>query len=232
MTVLLHGFWGQPKDWNAVIAGLPLSEVVWAPDLYEAGPLSPDHTLKAWTDSFLQQVRSSGEGPVQIVGYSMGGRLALNALARAPQMFSRALILSASPFLIDGAEERASWETQWANRFLLEDWTQLEAAWQDLSVFKGSAQAAERRHSQTLREMLGLSLSNWSPRHHAFGTEDIQQLPATVEWAFGALDQKYVKLAKTLQELPIKGQITVIPNAGHRLTAEAAGFICDWIERG
>jgi hypothetical protein len=53
-----------------------------------------------------------------------------------------------------------------------------------------------------------------------------------VEWAFGALDQKYVEFAKTLQALPVQGQITVIPNAGHRLTTDASDFIADWIQRG
>lgn len=232
MTILLHGFWGQPKDWNPVITQLPLGERVWAPDLYEPGPLSPDKDLKTWTDNFLAQVRSEAEGPVQIVGYSMGARLALNAIARSPETFSRALLLSGAPFLPqEAAAERAAWEKDWAARFMKEDWAALEQAWQEQPVFSASA-TSERRHSHLLREMLGLSLTRWSPRHHGFDEETLKQLPSSVEWAFGALDQKYVNLAKTLQELPVQGQITIIPNAGHRLTADAADFIRAWIVGG
>ena len=53
-----------------------------------------------------------------------------------------------------------------------------------------------------------------------------------MEWAFGALDQKYLKVVKSLQELPVQGQISIIPQAGHRLLVEAADFVSQWIEKG
>lgn len=232
MTVLLHGFWGQPKDWNQVIGRLPLGHPVWAPDLYEPGALSPDKPLEKWTEHFLAQIRAEDEGPVQLVGYSMGARLALNALVKSPQTFSRALLLSGTPFLAAAAHgERQEWERDWSARFLQEDWAALEDAWQDQAVLQTSTRV-ERRRAHLLREMLGLSLTNWSPRLHPFDEAAIKALPASVDWAFGALDQKYANLAKTLQELPVQGQITVIPNAGHRLPADAADFICNWIVGG
>lgn len=229
MTVLLHGFWGQPSDWNPVIQRLPLGQQVWAPDLYEPGELSPDKDIETWTTNFVNQIRENAEAPVQLIGYSMGARLAMNALIKSPDTFKNALLLSGAPHLHPGQspEQRQAWEKHWALRFLKDEWAQLESDWQDQPVFE-KTKSAQRRHSQTMREMLGLSLLNWSPRHHTFGTDEVKALPPTVEWAFGALDQKYVKLAKTLQELPVRGQITIIPNAGHRLTSDAVEFICDW----
>lgn len=230
MTVLLHGFWGEPRDWADVIARLPLGEEVWAPDLFEDGPLSPEHKLEEWVDSFLQQLRARTDRPVRLVGYSMGGRLALNACARRPEAFTRTLLLSAAPSLNgQTADDRAVWEREWSNRFLVEEWEALERAWQDQPVLRASA-PQPRRRSEALRARLGAALANWSPRHHrAF---DARALPATVEWAFGASDQKYVSVAKSLQALPVKGQVFVIPDAGHRLVTDASRFVADWIERG
>ena len=230
MTVLLHGFWGQPKDWNPVLHRLPLGMEVVTPDLYEPGLLAPDTSIEQWTKNFLEGLPAQA---VQLVGYSMGARLALAAVTRSPERFARVLLLSGAPGLHPGvtAESRLEWERDWAARFLKEDWQTLAREWQDLPVFNGSP-AEPRRESPVLREMLALSLLHWSPRLHPFSIEDIKALPGTVEWAFGALDQKYVKLAKTLQDLGVKGQITLIPNAGHRLIAEAASFISDWIKGG
>lgn len=232
MTVFLHGFWGQSKDWNAVLHKLPLGERVWVPDLYEPGPLSPANPLGKWTKNFLNLLQEpAGAEPVQLIGYSMGARLALHAFVQAPEKFSRVLLLSGAPFIpAEARAGREAWEKEWARKFLNEDWAALEQAWQEQPVLNSSA-PAERRQSPALREMLGLSLTNWSPRLHSFGPDDVKNLPAHVEWAFGALDQKYANLAKTLQDLPVQGQITLIPNAGHRLTTEADDFIRTWIEK-
>jgi 2-succinyl-6-hydroxy-2,4-cyclohexadiene-1-carboxylate synthase len=224
-TVLLHGFWGGPEDWNPVVKTLPLSASLWIPDLYE----QPPQDLKSWVESFHNELHRRGDGPFQLVGYSMGGRLALNALVLAPKLFSRALILSAAPENSD--PEREAWEKHWGIRFEGEDWNSLAAAWQEQSVFDGGKPVA-RRQTETLRARLGQSLLQWSPRQHLFDRDGVKALPPAVDWAFGALDQKYVKVAKALQELPVQGQISVIENAGHRLVQEASDFIAEWIARG
>ncbi|MBX3021005.1 MAG: alpha/beta fold hydrolase [Bdellovibrionales bacterium] len=234
MTLLLHGFWGQPADWNQVLARLPLNAEVFVPDLYEAGPFSPNKAMAQWAENMIAHIEAHTSAPVKLVGYSMGARLALALLTRKPQLFSRALLLSGAPGLHPGVtpHARQEWEKDWAGRFLHEDWQKLEDAWDKQEVFTHSATQAPRRRSQILREMLALSLLHWSPRVHPYSVEQIKALKSSVQWAFGALDQKYVKLAKTLQELPVQGQITIIPNAGHRLPTTAAEFVGDWIVQG
>lgn len=231
-TILLHGFWGEPRDWNGVLHRLPLGAAVLTPDLYESGLLAPDTSIDRWAKNFLENLPT--ENPVQLVGYSMGARLALAAVTRAPQRFSRVLLLSGAPGLHPGVtpEARLEWEKEWAAKFLNEDWKKLTTEWSAQEVFVGDKPPEPRRESAVLREMLALSLLHWSPRLHPYTMDDVKALPATVEWAFGALDQKYVKLAKTLQESGVRGQIAIIPNAGHRLYADAPAFISDWIQGG
>jgi len=233
LTVLVHGFWSGPVDWNNVLKALPLGQEVWTPDLYEPGPLGPHHNLNEWTSHFLDELQDRAKGtPVQAVGYSMGGRLLTNALTRNPKVFHRALVLSAYPMPMDkGREERIQWELDWRQRFLEDGWEELEQEWQEQSVFKGST-PAPRRHSAVLREMLGQSLINWSPTQHEFSVNDVKYLPSSVDWAFGASDQKYLSVAKDLAKLPVQGQITLIENAGHRLPYDASQWIATWIEQG
>jgi 2-succinyl-6-hydroxy-2,4-cyclohexadiene-1-carboxylate synthase len=233
MTILLHGFWGQPADWNPVIARLPLGAKILAPDLYLDPALGPVSPLEDWVRAFWASIdREIGARPVDLVGYSMGGRLALNALMAEPGRTRRVLLLSTQPALPAAAlNEREAWEEDWRHRFETAGWAELERAWEELPVFAGSNPAI-RRKTRELRGLLGLSLVNWSPRRHPFTMADLRGLPAACEWAFGALDQKYVEVAKSLQELPVRGQITLLPQAGHRLPSDSAAFIGDWITRG
>lgn len=225
MTILLHGFWGQPQDWNQVLAHLPLSEPVLAPDLYEPGlPIA----LPEWSDHFWRWVdQTIGCEPVQLVGYSMGGRLALNAILRQPIRVRRALLLSASP--LPAAPEREGWEENWARAFREKSWPELEQTWQEQALFAG-AEPVPRRRTAALREPLAESLTAWSPRRYNFTPEIIRARTATIDWAFGATDQKYVGVVKTLQELPVQGQISVLAEKGHRLHVEAAEFVSQWIQ--
>lgn len=230
MTILLHGFWGQPSDWNGVIQKLPLGREVFTPDLYAAGELSPRFPLRDWSENFWRWVDESfPEEQIELIGYSMGARLAVAAAVKHPERVKRALFLSGNP-IVPPEPEREAWEKEWAEKFLKKEWAELEEAWQDQGVFANTP-ALPRRKTPEMREILGLSLARWSPRLHPFSGDQVKSLPECMDYAFGALDQKYVAVAKSLQELGVKGQISVIPNVGHRLIVEAADFVADWIEK-
>jgi pimeloyl-ACP methyl ester carboxylesterase len=227
MTILLHGFWGQPSDWNAVIQRLPLGQPVVAPDLYAAGELGPRFPLRDWGQNFWRWIDETfGDDAIQLVGYSMGARLAVTAAMIQPQRVKRALFLSGNP--LKPGPEREAWEDEWSEKFLRLEWPILEAMWQDQDVF-GKTTGLARRKTPEMREILGLSLRHWSPRLHPFSAAEVAALPAAMEWAFGASDQKYLEVAKSLQELAVKGQISIIPQAGHRLLVDGADFVSQWI---
>lgn len=234
MTILLHGFWGQPLDWNAVLRELPLTASVLTPDLYENGKLSPEHELGGhWEENFLNYLDlEAGAEPVDLVGYSMGARLALNAYMKNPKRFRRVLLMSGGPAMgeaeVRGAREL--WEQGWSEKFRTQPWQELESQWQDQPIFQAD-QKLKRRRSDDLRVKLGQSLENWSIRRHPFTWPSLKELPASVEWAYGALDQKYLNFAKSLQDLPVQGQISIIPNAGHRILSDAPKFIARWIDQ-
>ncbi len=223
-TVLLHGFWGQPADWTEVVNRLPLGAPVWVPDLYQPGPLAPHHDITGFCQHFWEELDERvGRGPVQAVGYSMGGRLLVNLLLDRPERFSRALVLSANPLPV----ERSAWENEWREKFLNLPWDELEKLWDEQTVFTGSAQPLRRRGS-VLREMLGQSLINWSPSNNIYLAGELKSIGPHVDWAFGARDTKYVDLASDLKTLQMQGRVSVLENAGHRLPFDAPAWIADW----
>src|ERR1041385_616117 len=63
-----------------------------------------------------------------LVGYSMGGRLALQALIEGAA-FDRAVIVSAGLNLEEGREERRERDEAWAMRFESDEWENVMRDW-------------------------------------------------------------------------------------------------------
>jgi len=96
-VVLLHGFAGTARHWDRVIAELP--EGRFAPlalNLADADPLTPDGVARLVSSATAAE-------PAILVGYSMGGRLALHAALAMPDRILRLVLVSASA----GIEDRS-----------------------------------------------------------------------------------------------------------------------------
>lgn len=81
--VLLHGFAQTARSWDEVAAALRAhGRTVYAPDLYaQVKPLAMDAACAYVAQLVRDVARREGE-PAALVGYSMGGRIALETLVR------------------------------------------------------------------------------------------------------------------------------------------------------
>lgn len=230
LNVFLHGFWGAPSDWNPVLQRLSLTSSVWVPDLYLDESIGPGKNLDEWLNRFSHQLihRSGRDQRVNLIGYSMGGRLAMALTQAWPEKFASVLLLSTRPTPLSEEENEARviWENHWCERFETESWDFLESAWQLQDVFAAD-RPVEHRHLEPLRGLLPRCLKGRSVR-------DFQPFepPAKLKvgWLFGASDQKYKIWANRLLSRGDQGQIGVIDGAGHRLIEPAASVIVQWVE--
>lgn len=223
-VVGLHGFWGSPAEFDGFIEALG-AENSWVPNLFEPGPLDPTHRFDVWTKNFLKLLHTHfGDEPVQLVGYSQGGRLALHAALREPERFQHVWLLSANPGqLSDEAKvQRQIWIEQWTQKFAHDDWSKLLQDWNAQDVFAGSEMAAK---SEPPRQFLIQALKNWSLLEHQFNWDDLRTLKAPVTWVFGALDKKFLAVKASLQRQDVTGEFWVVDGAGHRLLADAPGIL-------
>ena len=100
-VVLLHGFAGTARHWDRVIAELP--EGRFAPlalNLADADPLTPDGVARLVASATAAE-------PAILVGYSMGGRLALHAALAMPDRILRLVLVSASAGIETASARRA-----------------------------------------------------------------------------------------------------------------------------
>ena len=101
--LMLHGFLGSFKDWSEVTETLKENFFCVLPDLPGHGRtmtlVDADYTMQSAAKSLLTILNQEKIGRSVLVGYSMGGRLALYMALRHPEYFSELILESASPGL-------------------------------------------------------------------------------------------------------------------------------------
>lgn len=136
--ILLHGFLGSAHDWSALIGQLPDYNCI-AFDLPGHGDareqrLSRMADFPVWFNQQLQQRNISN---YHLLGYSLGGRLALQFAATQPVGLQSLLLENAHPGLssVEERKARASADARWARRFYREPLTEVLANWYQQPVF-------------------------------------------------------------------------------------------------
>lgn len=217
MIWCLHGFLGRGRDWSSLTEALRDAglETV-APDLF-AEPLGAQ-SMSRWADEFVERVIRTGGAGHALVGYSMGGRLALHALLAAPDLFTRAVIVSTGLGIEDPSERdaRAAADEQWASRFEEEEWSVVHNAWNRQKVFQDSL-AAFRQESDFNRGALAVALRRWSPATGEPLAGQLPSIPASVLWIVGERDRKYVEEGRRAVRLIPRAELLVVAGAGHRV---------------
>src|ERR1039458_4989136 len=100
-VVLLPGFAGTARHWDRVIAELPEGRCARvALTLADADPLTPDGVTRLVCGAIAAE-------PAILVGYSMGGRLALHVALAIPDPIVRLVLVSASAGIEDPRQREA-----------------------------------------------------------------------------------------------------------------------------
>jgi 2-succinyl-6-hydroxy-2,4-cyclohexadiene-1-carboxylate synthase len=200
-VIALHGFLGKPDDF------LPLQlPNLFAPDLFAIapGPLTP------WVNRFN---RACPDGAV-LMGYSLGGRLALHAAIAQPQKFRALIILCAHPGL-ECAHARAARRVSdalWAKRFLQDPWQQVLSSWNQQPVLRSSAAKMVAEQDIT-RKDLAHFLRYFSLGEQLHLTAKINELDLPILW-LAPKSEAHVLTGLRLKH-PLS-QLHLFEHGGHR----------------
>jgi 2-succinyl-6-hydroxy-2,4-cyclohexadiene-1-carboxylate synthase len=238
-VVLLHGFLGRGADWDAVRPGLPAGWDVRAPDLPGHGSAHDLPEAECAMSAAADLVVDQAKGPVDLVGYSMGGRLALHVAVTRPEAVRRLVLVGASPGLRTEAEraERRALDAERAAA-IAADLPAFVDRWYRMPLF-GLPDGLRRRltadrvahndpigRGRSLRGMgTGAQPSHW---------DALAGIRAPTLAVAGARDAKFVRLAERMAEAG-GVETAVVPGAAHLLLAEApdalAALLRDFLSR-
>ncbi len=223
--VLLHGFLGRGADWGPVRRRLPEAWDVAAPDLPGHGAATGLDADAYTMDGAAARVVAERDGPVDLVGYSLGGRLALHVAVTQPQAVRRLVLVSASPGLRT-ERERAERRVLDAARAaeIAADFPAFVDRWYRLPLFDLPDDLRQRLVADRIAHNdpaeLGRSLDGMGTGAQPSRWDAVAGISAPTLAVAGARDPKFVRLAG---EMAASGrvEIAVVPDAAHLLPAEA-----------
>jgi 2-succinyl-6-hydroxy-2,4-cyclohexadiene-1-carboxylate synthase len=225
-VVLLHGFTHTGASWDPVVSALGERYRACALDIRGHG--SATERVPATIDGVLHDVVAAAPGRCTLVGYSMGGRIALHAALGLPARVDRLVLIGASPGIADGAEREARRraDERLAREIDASTIEEFAARWAQTPVLAGQPPAvADAVHADRLRNRpAGLARALRGLGTGALGSlwDRLAEIEMPVALVVGERDQKFRAIADEMVASGLqRGQIVVVPGAGHAVHLEA-----------
>ena len=209
MNCFLHGAVGHHKDWAKFINSIP-NKNGFAPNLYEY----VNHEL---TKS-ARIINNLTPDPQTLIGYSMGGRLALHCLLEDNSNWKRAVIISAHTGLNSNAEKqvRIKNDIEWAFN-AKNKWDTFITSWEKQSIFRNSHPINRNYSLYHQRANIALSFRNWSLGHQKFLEPFLGKIRIPVLWIVGELDLKFLEIADRACKILPNSDLLKFKSTGHRV---------------
>jgi 2-succinyl-6-hydroxy-2,4-cyclohexadiene-1-carboxylate synthase len=231
--VFLHGFLGRGADWLPVVEQLAPEFHCILPDLPGHGantgfdPSQP-LTFDSLSADLTHTLAEAGLDRPVLIGYSLGGRLALHAACRFPERFSALVLESASPGLRSESEREARrrLDDARAARLLEFGLTPFIAEW-----YRADLWASLRGRPELLAELAqarsgagaigaAKALADLSPGRMDPLWDGLPDLPMRVLLLSGDLDTQYTAISAEAAGLIPSSVHIRIPGAGHNVHLE------------
>ena len=212
----LHGNLGTSADW--ALPGYPDIHPI---DLWDHVALDFSAFAAA-----LAGPLSVGLGKPVLAGYSLGGRLALHALAAFPDRWGGAVIISAHPGLccVEDRLARRTSDAIWAERARTMDWGAFLDQWNAQPLF-GEISPDLRARQATLeprREAVATAFETWSLGRQEDLRSRLGRFTEPVLWINGERDFRFTQIGAEMAGVFPDFRHIVMPEVGHRVLEDGA----------
>lgn len=236
VVLVLHGFAGSGQAMAPITEPLSAHRRVLAPDLVGHGATTAPREPRAYRSSaqVLQLVGVIDElaagGPVDVVGYSMGARLALTLADAAPRRVRRLVLISGTAGLDDQteAEQRRAADAELAGRIEADGVEAFVREWEQLPLFATQARLSHQVRERIRADRLSQCVTGLAGSLRGFGTGAMPALWAHLDGisaptlvVAGELDAKFVEIGTRLAHGLPNARLRVVPGAGHAVHIEA-----------
>ena len=233
VVLLLHGFTGSSVTWAPHLEAWQEFTTVTV-DLLGHGrsdcPTDPNrYRMEHGVEDLLALLDHLGIQQTAVVGYSMGGRVALHLALRAPERLWALVLESASPGIEDAAERktRCKNDTALAEAIERDGIAAFVDRWQALPLFATQAQLPSAVREELRRQRLNNSPQGLANSLRGLGAgmqesvlQHLKRMWMPVLLLTGTLDSKYCELARQMAMLLPNNRLVNVPQSGHAIHLE------------
>ena len=241
--LLLHGFTGDVSTWEPFAGSWPFRQVrvdIIGHGESDAPADARRFSMEEAARDLLTLLDQLELDEAALIGYSMGGRLALHLALAAPARV-RALVLESASAGIEDASERALRERSdeaLAADILRDGIEPFVDHWQVQPLFASQARLTtdvfERQRQQRLAASsagLAGSLRGMGAGRQEYLLPRLGGLTMPVLLLAGALDERYAALARTMACAMPRSTVEIIADAGHAAHLEQPGAFAEAVRR-
>jgi 2-succinyl-6-hydroxy-2,4-cyclohexadiene-1-carboxylate synthase len=233
-VLFLHGFTGSGFSWEPITSPLSENYRTIAPDLLghgrTASPIdSQRYSMEAAAQDLADILKGLSAVPAHVVGYSMGGRLALYLAIFYPEVVRSLTLESASPGLAsaDEREKRRQSDNALADEIERSGINAFVEKWEKRQLFATQNRLPSEILAKEREIRLGHSAGGLANSLRGMGTgaqpslwDELGKLSCPVLILAGALDTKFSGIAEAMV-VRIPGAIlSIVPEAGHNIHLE------------
>ncbi len=232
--VLLHGFTGDTTIWNNMRRHFESKYRVVAIDILGHGQTDkPDdvsmYRMESVAYDILKLIDALSAGKVHLLGYSMGGRLALYLATHFPDRFHSLILESASPGLEAQPErdERRERDNRLADKIEASGIEWFVGFWETLSLWESQKSLpddvlAEQREQRLRNDPIGLanSLRGMGTGVQPNLWDNLSGLRLPTQLIVGEYDHKFIRINREIAKHIPNVAMTTIEHAGHTVHLE------------
>ncbi|MBP1693448.1 MAG: 2-succinyl-6-hydroxy-2,4-cyclohexadiene-1-carboxylate synthase [Chloroflexi bacterium] len=234
VLVFLHGFLGNGAEWEFLQKDFEKNYYCIFPDLPGHGAnlgILPDRALTfGWMAHGLARTLEQLEiSSVHLVGYSLGGRLALYFATAYPGRVISLTLESASPGLAGKLErrERRQLDAQRALEIRNLGLAAFLDSWYQMPLFASLRRQPERLAGMKARRLandpqeIARVVSELSPGCQPSLWGKLTNIQTAVLLLAGSFDEKYLALVRLMADRLPASKVSMAPKAGHNIHLEA-----------
>jgi len=227
VLVCLHGFMGDGRDFFPPAQILSSRFFILLPDLPGHGQSGRFHPGKKWSIPFCAAAVADlirPYAPLNLLGYSLGGRVALALAQQEPGLLQRLIIESALPGIEDGKarRKRAEHDDTLAQRLLRESPEKFLESWYRQPLFAGIEAHPQFADMQARRlennpKLMARALSQMSSGRMPNLWPGLSQMHMPVLLINGAQDARYRSVNARMKTINPAFILREASGAGHNV---------------
>lgn len=236
-TLCLHGFTGSVASWTFLNAYLENTRLIQVSLLGHGRTDSPEsvrrYAMSQQLADLVEILNQLKLHKVNILGYSMGGRIALSFAVRYPDRVNKLILESTSPGLRTFKERmsRLKHDHQLAQKIRHEGLVKFVDFWESIPLFASQKTLSAERQTELREGRLKANPLGLARSLEGIGTgsqpsvwKALKHIHLPALFICGTLDEKFCHIGKRMQQELKGSQFIVAEHAGHTVHVEQPHF--------